>query len=170
MTTQIYTLYDRVASQCENIWHARNDPDAQRSFLKRFENRKDFDDFALLHIGEFDHDTGNFYPLDIPDEIPTSRVSEEEIRHDKTARFMTMTFSDEELHKLEEEQNQHKVKVGIKKTITLKNGKTRNIYKYKTVERPKKLKGYNLDNAAAKRGVRKFLERWRKKEGTSVQY
>lgn len=94
----------------------------------------------------------------------------EEIRHDKRGRFMTMTFSDEELHKLEEEQNKHKIKKSIRKTITLPNGKKRNYYNYEIIDRPTKLKGYALDNAAAKHGVRKFLERWRKKEGTSVKH
>ncbi len=62
----------------------------------------------------------------------------EEIRDNKTGKFVTLTFSDEALNELQGE---------IK-------------HKY----------GYELENATAKLGVRRFLERWRKKNGKSVRH
>jgi hypothetical protein len=69
MTTQLYTYYDRIACQSEFIFHARNDGDAQRHFIKRFENRDDADDFQLLHIGKMDHDTSKCTILDMPEDV-----------------------------------------------------------------------------------------------------
>jgi hypothetical protein len=69
MTTQIYTYYDRIACQSEFIFHARNDGDAQRHFIKRFEKRDDSDEFQLLHIGSMDHDTSKVTLLEVPESV-----------------------------------------------------------------------------------------------------
>ena len=61
----------------------------------------------------------------------------EEVRHDKTGKFVTLTFSDESIAELS---------AGIE------------------------LKGYNLDNEIARKGVRRFLERWRKHNGKSIKH
>ena len=56
---------------------------------------------------------------------------QEEIRTDKTGKFVTLTFSNESIYELNEEV--------------------------------KGIEGYARDNEIAKLGVRRFLERWRKK-------
>lgn len=66
---------------------------------------------------------------------------QEEIRTDKTGKFVTMTFSDEWLVKIEEE-----------------------------VKKDYQIEGYELENQIAVYAVRHFLERWRKKYGTSVKH
>ena len=63
---------------------------------------------------------------------------QEEIRGDKTGKFITLTFSNESIKELS-------------KTI-------KGIY------------GYDLDNEIAKKAVRRFLERWRKKYKKSVKH
>ena len=70
MKTELYTFYDSIACQSEGIFHARNDGDAMRMFIKRFKDRDDSEDFSLLHIGSMDHDTSGVYPLDVPEEVP----------------------------------------------------------------------------------------------------
>lgn len=63
---------------------------------------------------------------------------QEEIRHDKRGKFVTLTFSNESIKELNEE-----------------------------IEG---LDGYNLDNEIARKGVRRFLERWRKRYKKSVKH
>ena len=48
--------------------------------------------------------------------------------------------------------------------------KERKYYNYKKVTGAQQITGYNLDNAIAKKGIRLFLERWRKKHGRSVKH
>lgn len=62
----------------------------------------------------------------------------EEIRHDNTGKFVTLTFSDESLKELASNING--------------------------------LEGYELENEIATLGVRRFLERWRKKYKISVKH
>lgn len=71
----------------------------------------------------------------------TIRLSEE-IRHDNSGKFVTLTFNDECMIKLEREVNKGRVK----------------------------LHGYELENAVCKLGMRRFLERWRKTEKKSVKH
>ena len=63
----------------------------------------------------------------------------EEIKHDKSGVFVTLTLSNEEYTKL-----------------------------YRELEN--KAEGYTLDNYIAKKAVRRFLERWRKKHKRSVKH
>ena len=65
----------------------------------------------------------------------------EELKTDKRALFVTLSFSDESLYELEQ---------AIKETEILK--------------------GYLLDNKTAKLAVRRFLERWRKEYKTSCKH
>ena len=65
---------------------------------------------------------------------------QEEIRHKKNGKFVTLTFSEESL-----------VELGEDKSINTLNG-------------------YNLDNEIATLAVRRFLERWRKKYKKSVKH
>jgi len=67
---------------------------------------------------------------------------QEEIARDKSGQFITLSFSDEELVKLEEE---------VQKQI-------------------EGIEGYDLDNAVATLAMRRFLERWRKKYKKSVKH
>lgn len=94
---------------------------------------------------------------------------QEEIKHDKTGRFMTLTFSEEWLNHWYEEAQYEKVKTDIIKQITLKDGTIRNYYKYEH-KKLNHLTEYEKENRAVKMAVRKFLERWRKKHGTSVKH
>ncbi|AXH77326.1 MAG: replication initiator protein [Microviridae sp.] len=68
---------------------------------------------------------------------------QEELRTDKTGKFVTLSFSDESIIELENEVN-------------------------KEAEEP--LTGYELDNAIATLGTRRFLENWRSKNKTSVKH
>lgn len=68
---------------------------------------------------------------------------QEEIRHSKNGKFVTLTFSNEALNELEE------------------------AVKRKSMN---KIEGYDLDNAVATLGTRRYLERWRKKYGKSVKH
>lgn len=94
----------------------------------------------------------------------------EEIKHDDRGKFITFTFNRESLNKLRNEVGTIKIKDGIRKTIKLKNGKTRNYYNYVYADNPNIIDGYDLDNKAVKRGVRLFLERWRQESGKSVKH
>jgi len=64
----------------------------------------------------------------------------EDVRENKNGKFTTLTFSNESIRALSQEE-------GLKT-----------------------LRGYILDNAIAKLAVRRFLERWRKKHGKSVRH
>lgn len=66
----------------------------------------------------------------------------EEVNNTTNGKFVTMTFSDEAIIKLEKA----------------------------VIEENPTLKGYDLDNAIATQGVRWFLERWRKEYKTSVRH
>lgn len=70
----------------------------------------------------------------------------EEIKTNPVATFVTLTFSNESIQEI----------TGMPRT--------------KTWPGVQDLKGYELDNAIAKRGVRLFLENWRKKTGKSVRH
>lgn len=72
----------------------------------------------------------------------------EEIRDNNNAKFITLTFSDESLYQLT-------------------NGLDIN---NKKICEPINLEGYNLENECATVGVRRFLERWRKKYKKSVKH
>jgi len=95
---------------------------------------------------------------------------QEEIRHDKRGQFVTLSFNDEELAKLETDYDEQEIITGIRKTITLSNGKQRNYYNKQKVKTKNKLQGYELDNAVVKKAVRRFLERWRKENKKSVKH
>lgn len=79
MKTKIYTYYDKIAMQCEGLRHARNHADAIRMFNRSFKDRDDMSDFALLHLGEMEHDNGKCEMLDVPEELPVN-VEEFETR------------------------------------------------------------------------------------------
>lgn len=66
---------------------------------------------------------------------------QEEIRHNKNGVFVTLTFSNESIKKLHDE-----------------------------VIKEDKCEGYDLDNAIAKKAVRRWLERWRKRNKISVKH
>lgn len=67
----------------------------------------------------------------------------EDIKDHKNGHMVTLTFSDEELKKLEDDVQSQSVE---------------------------KLEGYELDNAAAVKGIRRFLELWRYYEGKSMRH
>lgn len=94
----------------------------------------------------------------------------EEIKTDGTGQFVTLTFSNESLRRLEEQYNTVKVKTEVRKVITDKNGKQRRYFNTKKVKMKNGLKGYDLENELVKLAIRYFLERWRKKHGKSVKH
>ncbi|AXH73346.1 MAG: replication initiator protein [Microviridae sp.] len=67
---------------------------------------------------------------------------QEEIRTDKTGKFVTLTFSNEAIHELEQ-------------AVTEQIGQ---------------ITGYDLDNEIATLAIRRYLERWRKKHKKSVKH
>ena len=83
---------------------------------------------------------------------------QEELRTNNTGKFITMTFTDEALIKIEKKIHE-KNKRTFEKSV--ETGK-----KIKYV----KIKGYELDNEIATYAVRKFLERWRKDNKRSVKH
>lgn len=95
----------------------------------------------------------------------------EEIKHDKTGIFVTLTFSNESYKELAKEAQYKKVRIqdGIKKEWIDKNGRVQKRYKYKE-EATTKLTGYDLDNAIATLAVRKFTGRWIKKHKKSIKH
>jgi len=84
---------------------------------------------------------------------------QEEIRADKRGKFVTMTFSDESLNKIQRKVEKKRKKAW--KELEVMIGKKK---KYTP------LTGYELDNEIATYAVRKFLERWRSKHKTSVKH
>lgn len=70
----------------------------------------------------------------------------EDVRHEKNGKFVTFTFSNESIKEIAEE------------------------IKLKKIGGENKKEGYELDNQIAKRAVRKFLERWRKKYKKSLRH
>ena len=87
----------------------------------------------------------------------------EEIKHDKSGVFVTLTFKNEAITELNEY-------VGKKIEKRLETLKKENLAKVNRMIRlqENKLRGYKRDNEIAKAGVRLFLERWRKEHGKSV--
>jgi len=71
MTTEIFTIYDKVACQCTGIIHAVNRADAVRLFKRKFKDADDREDFRLLKLGQFDHDKGIIEALDLPEDVET---------------------------------------------------------------------------------------------------
>lgn len=82
---------------------------------------------------------------------------QEEIRHDKTAQFVTLTFSNEQLKNIIEGRDTKGKKI------------TEALHVYEDTGE-EKLTGYDLDNEVATIAVRRFLERWRKEHKTSVKH
>lgn len=93
----------------------------------------------------------------------------EEIKHDNSGKFITLTFTNKDLKELSEELQWIPIKIKVGER-TLKNGKTRNIYETYEYKPNTQLKGYDLDNAIATLAVRRFLENWRKKHKKSVKH
>lgn len=67
----------------------------------------------------------------------------EEIKHDKTGKFVTLTFNEEELNKLKAEVNR---------------------------KAKGKLKEYDLENAVVTKAIRRYLENWRAEHKKSVKH
>jgi len=95
---------------------------------------------------------------------------QEEIKTDKTGLFITFSYSDKWLNQLENQCQWTDEIIGIRKSITLPNGSTRNYYNKVATKLDNPPSGYDLDNAVATLSVRLFLERWRKNTGKSVKH
>lgn len=83
---------------------------------------------------------------------------QEEIKTNKNGKFVTLTFNTESIIKLRKEAKEIREQEIWNAIIDEKE------------KVPKKLIGYDLDNAAATLGIRRFLERWRKKYKKSVRH
>jgi hypothetical protein len=66
---------------------------------------------------------------------------QEEVKIDKTGKFVTLSFNDDSLDRLADSIN----------------------FDEEGIEKKDKLTGYELDNAIATLAIRRYLERWRKK-------
>lgn len=75
---------------------------------------------------------------------------QEEVRTEKNGKFITLTFR----NKGDKDENGKLINQGIKELA----------------EEIKGLEGYELDNEIATKGMRRFLERWRKKHKKSVKH
>lgn len=80
MRTELYTFYDTIALQHGSIFHARNQADAIRAFLKTLNEKEDRDDFELVYLGSYDHDTAELEVVDIPEKVPVSFPKEGVLR------------------------------------------------------------------------------------------
>lgn len=76
----------------------------------------------------------------------------EDIKTNTNGKFITLTFSDQSIKELTEDVNNYEIVNG------------------KRIRTNRKLTGYTLDNAIAKRAMRLFLERWRKTNKTSLRH
>lgn len=94
----------------------------------------------------------------------------EDVRQNKNGINVTLTFSNETIIKLKKECEDKitRVEIGAKK-VKWKDG-YRWVKEYRKVKSKNIITGYQLDNAIAKLGMKRFLERWRKEYGKSVRH
>jgi hypothetical protein len=80
MKTNLYVIYDRVAEESGPIFEAKNDLVADRNFKKLLSEHKTelSNDFKLLRIGTFDHETNGVQGELIPVEVEFLILNEEE--------------------------------------------------------------------------------------------
>lgn len=91
----------------------------------------------------------------------------EDIKVNTNAKFITLTFSNEK-YKHHADIVINETWIEINKLLNSKGGLED---KQKLIEEKKKsIKGYDLDNKIAKKAVRLFLERWRKKYKKSLRH
>lgn len=83
---------------------------------------------------------------------------QEELRTNNTGKFVTMTFTDDSLIKIEKKIHEKN------KRLFEKSAETGKRIKYVEIS------GYELDNEIATYAIRKFLERWRKDNKRSVKH
>lgn len=81
---------------------------------------------------------------------------QEDIKHNTNGKFITLTFSNESIKKINADIP----------TVEIKGKYVEGEY----VEKEIPIEGYRRDNAIAKRGLRLFLERWRKKYKRSLRH
>lgn len=95
----------------------------------------------------------------------------EEVKKNTNGKFITLTFSETELSELYKEVQKNITKniIGCK-TKKDKNGKFKIRYIYENKAEEIRITGYELENKAATLGVRRFLERWRKKNKESPKH
>ena len=94
----------------------------------------------------------------------------EEIRHRKDGLFVTLTFSNEQIHNIAHglDTNGEPIKRKIKYYI-MQKGKRVEKFEWQEIGGIN-LEGYELDNEIARIAVRRFLERWRKTHKKSVRH
>lgn len=77
MRMNMYVVVDKVAEESGPIFEAKNHGVAIRSYNQITSKSKvPSNEYSLLCLGIFDHDNNKMYPIDPPDEIDTSYVSE----------------------------------------------------------------------------------------------
>ena len=73
MKTMIYTVHDRVAEESGPLFEAKNNGVARRQFFNLMHQREqeltNVEDYSLLCVGIFDHDTSVITPELVPTEI-----------------------------------------------------------------------------------------------------
>lgn len=93
----------------------------------------------------------------------------EDIKYHPDCKFVTLTFSNENLKKLEIEVGEEVIKnlEKIRKNATNLTAKRQNYLETKEIQ---KLEGYALDNATATIAVKRWRERWRKKYKKTIRH
>lgn len=81
MKTNMYTVYDKVAMESAVIFHAKHDAVAMRDFANVMRRRENPEDFQLLKLGVYDHDTMKIEMLNVPEEMHVA-VQKKEVENE----------------------------------------------------------------------------------------
>lgn len=83
MTYGLYTLYDKIAMQCGNIFQAKNDGVALRLTEGVLANQPVPDDFKLLRLGSWNDEVTAITVEAVPQEVSIATVLEKFEKEDK---------------------------------------------------------------------------------------
>lgn len=76
----LYIIFDRVAQEGGPIFEAKNDMVAYRNFQRLVNKMEHQEDFRLMKVGKYLHDTVRIEVLDVPTEVLNG--SEEDIQNE----------------------------------------------------------------------------------------
>lgn len=79
MKTGMYVIYDKVAQECGPLFEAKNDGVAYREYARLREGTENPEDFQLLKMGLFDHETLQMTVVDDPIDVIQDTVIENEV-------------------------------------------------------------------------------------------
>lgn len=78
MKTFLYTVYDQIAMESSAVFHAKADQVAIRDYIMVMRKRDNPEDFKLLKMGTYDHDTCKAEMFDVPEEMHVAIAKKEE--------------------------------------------------------------------------------------------